>query len=137
KFSNDRSLTQAEIDTLVAWADGGAKAGNPKEGPKPRDWFAGWQIGQPDKVYELPNAIDVPATGVVDYTYVVIPTGFTQDTWIRMAEVRPDQRTAVHHIIAFVRPPGSNWLKNAEPGVPFIPKQRGGGGGDGLRGDRL
>lgn len=139
KFSNDRSLTQAEIDTLVAWADGGAKAGNPKEGPKPREWFAGWQIGKPDKVYELPTAIDVPATGVVDYTYVVIPTGFTQDTWIRMAEVRPGQRSAVHHIIAFIRPPGSNWLKNAEPGVPFIPKQRGGGGGggDGLPGELL
>src|SRR5271154_1255824 len=24
KFANDRTLTQAEIDTLVAWADGGS-----------------------------------------------------------------------------------------------------------------
>ena len=27
KFTNDRSLNQKEIDTLVAWADGGAKEG--------------------------------------------------------------------------------------------------------------
>jgi mono/diheme cytochrome c family protein len=139
KFSNDRSLSQDEINTLVSWVDGGAKEGNAKDAPKPREFFEGWQIGKPDKVYQLPTAVDVPASGVVDYTYVVLPTGFTEDTWIRMAEVRPDQRSAVHHIIAFVRPPGSGWLKNAEPGVPFIPKQRGGGGGggDGLPGELL
>jgi len=26
----------------------------------------------------------------------------------------------VHHIIAFIRPPGSEWLKEAQPGVPFV-----------------
>src|SRR5947209_20153240 len=30
KFSNDRSLSQTEIDTLVAWVDGGAPKGDPK-----------------------------------------------------------------------------------------------------------
>ena len=34
KFSNDRSLSQADIDTLVAWADSGAQAGNPKDAQK-------------------------------------------------------------------------------------------------------
>ena len=29
----------------------------------------------------------------------------------------------MHHVIAFIRPPGSRWLKDAEPGVPFIPKK--------------
>src|SRR5580704_11927042 len=28
KFANDRTLSQAEIDTLVAWSDTGAKEGN-------------------------------------------------------------------------------------------------------------
>src|ERR1700676_3397253 len=28
KFSNDRSMAQPEIDTLVSWADTGAQAGN-------------------------------------------------------------------------------------------------------------
>src|SRR5690349_8471210 len=35
-FANDRSLSQAEIDTIVAWADGGAKEGDPKDAPAPR-----------------------------------------------------------------------------------------------------
>src|SRR5260370_12455353 len=31
KFTNDRSLSQKEIDTLVAWADGGAMEGKPDD----------------------------------------------------------------------------------------------------------
>ena len=121
KFSNDRALTQSEIDTLVAWIDNGVKEGDRKDAPKPRAWTEGWEIPQPDIVYELPKAIDVPATGVVEYTYLVLPTGFTEDRWIQFAEARPGARNAVHHIIAFIRPPGSRWLKDAQPGVPFIP----------------
>src|SRR5258705_8412959 len=32
-FANDRSLKQADIDTIVKWADTGAPAGDPKEAP--------------------------------------------------------------------------------------------------------
>ena len=38
-FVNDRSLPQQEIDTLAAWVDGGAKEGNPKDAPKPKEWL--------------------------------------------------------------------------------------------------
>jgi hypothetical protein len=62
KFANDRSLSQFEIDTLVAWADGGAKEGDPKDAPAPRQFVDGWNIGKPDLVLETPNAFDVPAT---------------------------------------------------------------------------
>ena len=47
----------------------------------------------------------VPASGVVDYQHVIVPTGFTQDTWVQAAEVRPTDRMVVHHIIAFIREP--------------------------------
>jgi len=123
KFSNDRSLSQTEMDTLVAWVDAGSPAGNPKDAPKPREYTEGWQIGKPDVVYELPTPIDVPASGIVDYTYVVIPTNFTEDKWVQFAEVRPDARSAVHHVLAFLRPPGNNFMKDAQPGVPYIPRR--------------
>ena len=126
KFSNDRSLSQHEIDTLMAWIDGGAKEGDKKDAPQPRQFAEGWQIGQPDLVLQMPIAVDIPATGVVDYTYVVIPTGFTEDKWVQFAEARPDARSAMHHVIAFLRPPGNHWLKDAKPGVPFIPEHWGG-----------
>src|SRR5258708_22560094 len=52
KFGNDRTLSQSEIDTLVAWADGGAKEGNPKDAPAPLAFVEGWRIGKPDLVIE-------------------------------------------------------------------------------------
>jgi len=126
KFSNDRSLSQHEIDTLIAWIDGGAKEGDKRDAPAPKQFAEGWSIGKPDVILQMPIAVDIPATGVVDYTYVVIPTGFTEDKWVQFAEARPDARSAMHHVIAFLRPPGNRWLKDAKPGVPFIPEHWGG-----------
>src|SRR5438876_9384785 len=49
-FTNDRSLQQSEIDTLVKWADSGAAEGNPKDAPVPIQWpKEGWNI-QPEVV---------------------------------------------------------------------------------------
>jgi hypothetical protein len=120
KFSNDRSLSREEIDTLVAWADGGAREGDPSDAPKPAQFAEGWGIHTPDVVFEMPNEFAVPASGTIDYQYIVIPSGFTEDKWVRELEARPGNRQLVHHIIAFVRPPGSNWLKDAKPGIPFV-----------------
>ena len=121
KFANDLSLSSAQVETISNWVDAGAKEGNPKDAPKPREFYAGWTIGKPDQIFAMPTKIDIPPTGVIDYTYVVIPTGFTEDKWIQSAEARPGARTAMHHVIAFLRPPGSTWLKDAVPGQPFIP----------------
>jgi hypothetical protein len=124
KFSNDRSLTKDEIDTLVSWVDGGVREGDPKDAPAPVAWVDGWSIGKPDAVFEMPHDFDVPAAGTIEYQYIVIPSGFTKDTWVQAAEARPGNRKLVHHIIAFVRPPGSKWLSEAKPGVPFVPEAK-------------
>ena len=92
KFSNDRSLTQAEINTLVAWADGGAPQGNAKDAPPPREFADGWQIGKPDLVLDTGVDFKVPAQGTIEYTHFVVPTGFTEDKWVKEIEVRPGQQ---------------------------------------------
>src|SRR5437016_11008622 len=38
KFANDRSLSKDEIETLVSWADGGAREGDPKDAPALVQW---------------------------------------------------------------------------------------------------
>ncbi len=124
KFSNDRSLSQSDIDTLASWADTGAQAGNPKDAPKPIEWVEGWRIGKPDMVISMPTAFNVPASGTIDYQYIVIPTGFTEDKFVQFSEARPGNPAVVHHIIAFIREPGNPWLKDAKPGVPFVPRER-------------
>jgi hypothetical protein len=117
KFSNDRSLSQTQIETIVAWVDAGAKEGDPRDAPPPRKFVEGWTIGTPDLVPEMPNAVDVPATGTLDYRYVVVPTNLTEDRWVPASEIRPGNRTVVHHVIASVREPGSNWFADAKPGA--------------------
>lgn len=117
-FQNDRRLTDGEIQTLASWADADAPEGDPKDKPARVKWTSGWNV-QPDVVFETPKAYTVPAQGVLDYVYIVIPTNFENDTWITAGEIRPSDRSVVHHVSAFWRPAGSSWLKNAKPGVPY------------------
>ena len=124
KFSNDRSLPEKEKQTLIAWAEGGALEGNPKDAPKPIQFAGGWSIGKPDAVLEIPVDYEVPASGTVEYTYFVVPTGFTEDKWIEKIEVRPSNRSVVHHIVLFAREPGSNYLAAAKQGEPYVPPHR-------------
>src|SRR5687768_11602169 len=62
-FSNDRSLTDAEIATIVKWVDAGAPQGNPAEMPPPRQFADSetWQIGTPDVIVTLPKDYVVKA----------------------------------------------------------------------------
>lgn len=119
KFSNDRTMAQADADVLINWADNGAVAGNPKDAPKPLAFVEGWRIGKPDVVLSMSTAFSVPASGTIDYQYIVIPTGFTEDKYVQMAEARPGDPSVVHHIIAFIREPGNPWLRNLKPGIAF------------------
>ena len=126
KFSNDRSLREKDIDTIAAWADAGAPEGDPRKMPPPAQFAAGWAIPRPDVVFEMPLTYHIPASGTIDYQKIIIPTGFTEDKWVQFAEARPDNRAHVHHIIAFVREPGSHWLEGEKPGVFFVaPKPKG------------
>jgi len=132
RFSNDHSLTPDEIQTVGAWVDAGAPEGNPKSAPKPRVFQDGWNIAPPDTVLEMTAEFELPADGKVDYQYIVLPTGFTEDKWVQMVEVRPSNRAVVHHTVVFLREPGSKWMSKATPGVPVSggPSDVGGGGGE-------
>jgi hypothetical protein len=126
KFSNDRTLSKEEIETFTAWADKGAKEGNPKDAPAPHKYEEGWSIPQPDLVLQMTEPFPIPASGTIDYHYVVLPTKFTEDKWVRMSETRPTDRSVVHHMVIFVRDPQSKWLRGeAEPGIPFVPPKTG------------
>jgi len=113
-------LRQSDIDTLIAWVDGAAPEGDPKEKPAPKHWKEGWGIN-PDVVFQMPKPFTVPAKGPLAYAYIVLPTGFTKDTWVTAGEIRPGARSVVHHMSAIVRPPGERWMREATPGVPYFP----------------
>jgi len=136
-FRNDRSLSQKDIDTLVSWVDTGAPEGNPQDAPKPAEFVDGWNIGIPDVVFEMPEPFQVPASGTIEYQYVVLPYQFTEDRWVQMAEVRPGNRATVHHVIAYIRDGSSKWMRNKKPGEIFVPEADAKGNRPSLNGDLL
>lgn len=128
-FSNDRSMTRKEIETIAAWVDAGSPEGDRKDAPAAREWPTGWGIPKPDMVFTMPSAFPVPADGKIDYQYIVLPTGLTEDKWVQIVEARPSARSVVHHVVVYIREPESKWLRGeAEPGVPFVPPPSSGGG---------
>ena len=51
----------------------------------------------------MPKAMTIPAKGEVAYQFIIIPTHFTEDRWVRMSEIRPGNRSVVHHAVAYIR----------------------------------
>ena len=141
KFANDRTLSEADMKTLVAWVDGGAKAGNMKEAPKPMTFVEGWNIGKPDVVLKCRRRSTFPPRAPSIINMSGLPTGFTEDKYVQFAEARPTDRVAhashhrVHSRSSF------QWIKDAPIGraVRSRDAKEGGGGegGGGFGGDFL
>jgi len=106
EFKNDPRLSQAEIDTIAAWVDGGAVKGNDADLPKAPQFADGWTIGKPDAVFTMEEEYDIPATGVIPYQYLRVPTHLTEDKWIQAIEIRPSANAQVHHVLAYTQPAG-------------------------------
>jgi hypothetical protein len=119
KFSNDPSLSAEQIKTIDAWADAGGPAGDARDAPPLRQWNGEWNIPQPDVVVKMPQPVQIPARGEVEYKYEIAPTHFTEDKWVQMIEVRPSSAAHVHHAVVYIRPPNSAWLRHAPVGEAF------------------
>jgi hypothetical protein len=122
-FVNERRLSDVEVKSLVAWADGGALEGDAKDAPPPLQFAGGWTIGKPDIVIQFPHEIPIQATGAINQSNLLVKVNFPKDLWVKAAEVRPGNPRAVHHMKAWIRPPGSDWLKDAPEGELYNPRR--------------
>jgi hypothetical protein len=104
-FSNNRHLSAAERDTLLAWVEQGCPKGDDKDLPPAREFPEEWTIGKPDAVYTMAEEFKVPATGVISYKRFVVDPGYKEDKWIQAAECRPGNRAVVHHILVYIQQP--------------------------------
>jgi hypothetical protein len=118
-FANDPSLTQQQIGMFSAWTRSGTPEGDAKDAPPPHEFAGSWNIPEPDQVVKMPVGVNIPADGIVEYTYEIVPTGFTEDKWVQLSQVLPSSPQFVHHAVIYIRPPDSDWLRNAPVGVPF------------------
>ena len=117
-YKNDRTLSAEDISTLSAWADNGSPEGDAKDRPASLTFQDGWNM-KPDIIVEMPKPFQIPASGTINYKFVLVKTNFPQDMWVQAAEMRAGNPKVLHHGKVWVRPPGSHWLENAEPGEAY------------------
>jgi hypothetical protein len=121
-FKNERVLADAEIATLVRWAESGAPAGDPKDAPPPREFetSGGWLIGQPDLVVQMPEPYlvgddvrDLYAAFSVELTEEILPA----DAWVVAFQCQPDS-DIIHHFNLHVLEPGPDGKLPPPPEFP-------------------
>lgn len=133
KFANDRSLSQKEKELIYQWVEHGAPEGNPADLPAPKNFVSGWKLPQkPDAVFYMDDKpFKVPAQAGkrgVKYQYFTVDPGFTEDKWLKGAEALPGNRSVVHHILVFARPPAGKRVRVFGEGdqylVGYVPGSR-------------
>jgi hypothetical protein len=107
QFKNDRSLSDKQIETVLAWVDQGAVKGDPKDMPPAKQWPSdqGWnyaaRFGQtePDLIIKGLPWTQKAGQGNAWFKRLV-ETGVTEPRWVRAIEVRPGSvkgRKITHH----------------------------------------
>ncbi|MCM2372027.1 redoxin domain-containing protein [Aporhodopirellula aestuarii] len=140
-FRNERKLSDEELGLLERWADSGAEEGeapvkanvsNPAELAVIEDVRDEngriWELPrQPDYVFPITDKpVSIPASGEVKYRYFRVDPGFEEDVWVSAMQLRPGNRSVVHHILVFARQPGTRTGLHAQRGFldGYVPGYR-------------
>lgn len=103
---NNMALAPEERQTLIDWIAAGTPEGDPADAPVARAWpTGGWQMGEPDVVYEVPDATRIPASGAIDYVYHYVQTESNKERWVQAVEFQTDAPEVMHHALVFVEEP--------------------------------
>jgi hypothetical protein len=116
-FSNDRSLTEKEIETIANWVDAGAPEGNPADMPPPRHFADAetWQIGKPDVIVSLPKDVIVKAKKPDQWPDIITDPGLTEDRYIQGVQIIPTKGfTVIHHIRTSIVEPNDAGLGSGQ-----------------------
>ena len=112
-YKGDRSLSQKEIDTIVAWVAAGAPQGNPADMPAPRSPGPTATAGTSPRNSARPSRISIirspkytqKAVAMDAWYKPVVETGLTEPRWVRAIEMRPSTikgRKITHHALAYL-----------------------------------
>ena len=126
-FRNPRRLSQEEINTIGAWADGGAPQGD-GTAPATPDFGGGWSHpsgSPPHYIIEMPVEFEIAAQGESPNfsIYQEMPADFTEDKFVEAVQIKPGNMAATHHSSIGVRdlPAGTKLgVGEAWPGGPVI-----------------
>ncbi|MDA1371795.1 MAG: redoxin domain-containing protein [Proteobacteria bacterium] len=107
QFDGLNHITDDEMITLISWIDAGASAEELGQGAEDplraiEPYAGGWQLGTPDEIFTFAEQ-SVPATGVMDYIWLTLETGLTEDKWVEGYEFALGDPAVVHHARIFTQ----------------------------------
>lgn len=117
RYAHENRLTDAEIETIGAWVQGGTPMGDMSQAPVAPVFVEGSNVGIPDHVLSTP--LYTLSSTEDEYRCFVIPSGLSQNAYLRAVEAIPSNHEAVHHILIYQDVTGEGRLKDEatpEPG---------------------
>jgi mono/diheme cytochrome c family protein len=112
-FQHDIRLTDEQIAMFRAWVAADCPAGDPADAPPAREWPdpADWAIGTPDLVYQMEEPYVIPKFKLDEYQYYRIRANYPEDRYIQAIELKPGNKSVVHHIGAIIGPHSDKQLE--------------------------
>ncbi|MEK6323544.1 MAG: hypothetical protein AABN33_18040 [Acidobacteriota bacterium] len=103
EYDPDPSLSDAQIATIAKWVDSGAPKGDPKDAPPPKVFPAAnsWVFGEEPDLVVTSSGFLVPAVAADQYPKVDVPTGLTEDRYIKWMQVIPEDPKVLHHVLIY------------------------------------
>ena len=97
EFVGNRRLADEQVALIQRWVDGGALEGNTQNTPSVPRYPAGWQLGDPDLVLEMPAPYTLPPGRTDVLRKFVIPIPINNARYVRGLEFQPGNTQVVHH----------------------------------------
>jgi hypothetical protein len=99
RFVGERTLTSSEKNKIINWINQGAPSGILSQAPPTPTFQSGYQLqGTPDLVIKIP-VLTSSATTQDQYVCISVPSGLSQDRYIKAFEIVPGNKSIVHHVI--------------------------------------
>ncbi|MCS7073167.1 MAG: cytochrome c, partial [Bacteroidia bacterium] len=115
RYAHEKFLSDAEINTIVSWINGGTPQGNPNLAPTPPTFNNNGLLQNPDLTLTIPTYTST-ATNFDIYRCFAIPSGLTTDKFLQGLEIIPGNPSIVHHVLVFVDTTGTcQQLDNNDP----------------------
>jgi hypothetical protein len=101
EFHDSRRLSDEQLALFDRWVASGKAAGDADKMPKLPHYAGGWTLGKPDMTVSMASEFAVPAEGNDIYRNFEIPLDLPEDKWLTAIEIRPSDRSVVHHVLYF------------------------------------
>lgn len=106
RFVHERTINTTQKAAILQWVSDGALAGNLSLAPSPPTFSATQLKGTPDAILQMPTYTST-ATGSDKYVCFSLPSGLTQDRYLRAYEIIPGNPAIVHHVVVNVDSTGN------------------------------